>query len=259
MCTAFIRKGNDVIFGFNMDINEGAFPYNVYATEDWFGIGCPADLNAFAVWQGMVPPFYCITDGIRRIHGVNRQGVFTACLNNMNFTKAPFHIADNACSIDQMMDDLLSGRRSLEDVRCFAERVELVTLPTGTVDVPNPGFHSLSGDSSGNILLLEPGNGYAVIHEKYAVITNFSILELPGDLTDATAGYYGKDRYDTALCMLKASGDTFKAEDGLKILKATHQTGPWATRVSFVYSCNEKTVYYCLEGDFDHIHTHRFK
>lgn len=48
MCTAFIHKGADVIFGFNMDINEGAFPYDVYATEDWFGVGTPADLDAFS-------------------------------------------------------------------------------------------------------------------------------------------------------------------------------------------------------------------
>lgn len=259
MCTAFIRKGNDVIFGFNMDINEGALTYHVYATEDWFGIGCPADLHAYAGAGRALPFFYRVTDGIRKIHGVNRQGVFTACLNNMNFHKAPFRIADNACSIDQLMDDLLSGHRSLEGVRRFAEEVELVTLPIGAVDVPNPGFHSLSGDSSGNILLLEPGNGYAVIQEKYAVLTNFPILEMPEDLTDATAGYYGKDRYATALRMLRTSSNTFTPEDALKILQATRQTGHWATQFSFVYSCNEKTVYYCLEGDFEHIRTHRFK
>jgi len=157
------------------------------------------------------------------------------------------------------MDDLLSGLRSLEDVRRFAEKAEIVTLPTGTVDVPDPRFHSLSGDASGHSLLLEPGNGYAVIQSQYAVLTNFPVLELPGDLTDAAAGYYGKDRYDTALRMLKTSGSAFTPEEGMQILKATRQTGDWATRVSFVYSCMEKTVFYCLEGDFEHIRMHRFK
>jgi len=245
-----------VIFGFNMDINVGALDYDIYATDEWFCIGCRADLSMF---PGEVPSFYRVTDGIRKIHGVNRQGVFAACLNNMNFHKAPFRLADDACSIDQMMDDLISGWRSLEEVRRFAEQTELVTLPGGAVDVPNPGFHSLSGDASGRILLLEPGNGYTVIREKYTVMTNFPLLELPTDLTDETAGYYGKDRYDTALRMLRAGDDDFSTQDAFAILKATRQTGHWATRVSFVYSRNENAVHYCREGNFENIRIHRFQ
>lgn len=255
MCTAFIHKGNDVIFGFNMDLHQGAMDYQVYATEDWFGVGCKADM---ALLPPQLPPFYQVEDGVRKIHGVSRRGVFANCLNNMNSRSAPFRPTPDACSIDQVADDLLSGRRTLEDARRFAEQVELVTVPQGRVDVPHPGFHALCGDSDGNILLLEPGNGYAVLRGNHAVLTNFPLLELPPDLNDRTAGFYGKDRYDTALTMLRAAGSCLTAEGGLAVLRATRQTGCWATRVSFVCSCREKTVYYCLEGDFDHIHTHRF-
>lgn len=259
MCTAFVHKGNDVIFGFNMDINLGAFDYGVYTSDEWFCIGCPAGLNVMDEVDGGIPSFYRTTDGIRKIHGVSSNGVFTACLNNMNFQKAPFRLTDDACSIDQLMDDLISGRRTLEEAQRFAEQVELVMIPGGAVDVPNPGFHSLSADSTGRILLLEPGNGYALIKEKYAAMTNFSLLELPDDLTDATAGYYGKDRYDAAMRMLREGGDDFSPGDGMKILQAVCQKGDWATRVSFVYSCREKTVRYCLEGDFGDIREHRFR
>ncbi len=262
MCTAFIHKGNDVIFGFNMDINVGAFAYDIYTSEDWFCIGTPADLNAFSGASdqpGGLPSFYRVSDGIRKIHGVNREGVFASCLNNMNFHKAPFRLAEEACSLDQLTDDLISGRRPLEEVRRFAEEKELVTLPTGAVEVPNPGFHSLMGDASGRILVLEPGNGYACLQGSCAAMTNFSLLNLPRDLTDETAGYYGRDRYDTAMDMLQAAGDDFSPEAALKVLKATRQTGHWATRVSFVYSCSEKTVRYCLEGDFGSIQVHSFK
>lgn len=258
MCTAFIHKGHDVIFGFNMDLNAGALVYDLYATEDWFGVGCPADLRAFAGGQAAVPAHYQVSDGIRRIHGVHRQGVFAACLNSMNATAAPFRLADDACSIDQMTDDLLAGRRSLEEVCRFADTVELTTLPPGAVDVPDPGFHVLSADVSGNALLLESGNGYAVLQGNYAILTNFPLLQLPADLSDKTAAFYGKDRYDTALSMLRAAGDDLSPAQALNILQATRQNGQWATRVSFVFSCREKTVYYCLEGDFDHIMTHRF-
>ena len=39
MCTGFVRRGKDVICGFNMDINIGAFDYDVYAEPDKFYIG----------------------------------------------------------------------------------------------------------------------------------------------------------------------------------------------------------------------------
>lgn len=165
MCTAFVRKGKDIIFGFNMDINEDAFTYDIYATENYFCIGCPADMRVLGSINCKLPSFYRITDGIRKIHGVNSRGVFTSCLNNMNFRKAPFRMEKKVCSIDQLTDDLISGRRSLKDVQRFAEEKEIVTIPTGAVDVPNPEFHSLSADSSGRIMILEPGCGYAVINE----------------------------------------------------------------------------------------------
>ena len=255
MCTAFIHRGHDVIFGFNMDISMGALRYDIYADTDCFCIGCPADVQQF---HGEIPPFYQVKNGFRKIHGVNRQGAFAACLNNMNFHKAPFRLAADACSLDQLTDDVISNRRSLREICEFAGQVEVVTLPDGAVAVPNPGFHALMGDREGNILVLEPGNGYTVVQEKYAVMTNFPLLELPQDLTDATAGYYGRDRYDTALGMLREAGDGFTPETALRVLDAVKQTGHWATRVSFVYSCRQKTVFWCLEGAFDSIRTHRF-
>ncbi len=256
MCTAFIHKGKDVLFGFNMDINEGAFHYDIYATDEWFGVGCAADLSRF---PGQLPAFYRVDGGIRKVHGVSRESSFAACLNNMNFYKAPFRLATDACSLDQMTDDLISGRRTLEQIRLFATQTEIVTLPGAAVDVPNPGFHALMGDADGNILVLEPGNGYMVVQETYAAMTNFPLLELPHDLTDDTAGYYGRDRYDTALRMLKAAGESLTAEAAMCILEATKQSGHWATRVSFVYSHSENAVRYCLEGDFENIRIHHFR
>ena len=259
MCTAIAHFGKDTIYGFNLDINEGAFPYDIYASKDWFCIGCLVD-REMVIGSGKAawPPFYSVTDGIRKIHGVNRQGQFAACLNNMNFHKAPFRLSSDACSIDQVMDDIISGRRTVEEVRRFAEEVEIVTLPFGTVDVPDPGFHALCADASGHVMLLEPGNGYAVLREKNVALTNFAVLEPPADLTDATAGYYGKDRYDTALRILREHGDDLSLRDAFGILEAVCQRGNWATRISFAYSHSEKTVYYCREGDFRNIIKHQF-
>lgn len=151
MCTAFVRKGNDVIVGFNMDINIGAFEYKVFKEKDMFYIGVIMN-NELELPEGMKLPYSIDSkNGVCKVHGVSSKGNF------------------------------------------------------------------------GNML-----------------------------------GYYGKDRYDIAMHFLRNSDDDFQVEDGLKILKATKQEGNWATRVSFVYSNNENAVYYCLEGDFEHVSKHQF-
>ena len=71
-------------------------------------------------------------------------------------------------------------------------------------------------------------------------------------------GFYGVDRYRKSLSTLRNSTDDFSVVDGLKLLNEVKQTGEWGTRFSFVYSKNEDTVYYCTEGDFDHVKVHHF-
>ena len=36
MCTAFVKQGKDLIYGFNMDINYGAFEWKVFTEPDAF-------------------------------------------------------------------------------------------------------------------------------------------------------------------------------------------------------------------------------
>ena len=84
------------------------------------------------------------------------------------------------------------------------------------------------------------------------------MLELPEDLTSEKYGYYGKDRYDIAMGCLKNSTDEFSVTDGFSILNKVKQVGNWATRVSFVYSRNENSVYYCIDGEFNYINKHTF-
>ena len=81
---------------------------------------------------------------------------------------------------------------------------------------------------------------------------------LPGDLTPEKFGYYGVDRYETALNMIGKAGEGFTTEDALAVLDAVKQV-QWApTQVSFVYSQNENRVYYTLQHDFNHIRIHQF-
>ena len=47
-------------------------------------------------------------------------------------------------------------------------------------------FYSMIGmiaDRQGHMMILEPGNGYCVLEEDYAVLSNLAFLENPVDLT----------------------------------------------------------------------------
>jgi len=254
MCTAFIHKGEHLICGFNLDINEGAMDYRVFAQPDAFYIGV-------AISPGMLhdaPGHYRLDNGIRKIQGVNRNGMFAVILNNMNFPKAPFRLAEDALPIDQLMDDCISGRVDVETAHGMVHEKNTVNVPTGSVEIPSLAFHGFITDPVSPILLVEPGNGHQMLQDRYAAMTNYALLELPADLTPETWGYYGKDRLDTAMDILAQRDAHFSVQDGLEILEKTRQTGVWATRVSFVYHSGENAVYHCTQGRFDRIRRHVF-
>ena len=262
MCTAFVRYGDDYICGFNMDINAEALEWKLFMDEEVFAvtIGMTQDLSAMVPEGVEVPAEYLDCEGgILRIHGVNRNGNFGNQLNNMRFSKAPFELSDRCVPLYHLADAFVRGKYTLREVEHYARTKKVVNLPKGPVDIPDMGMHSLMSDASGQILVVEPGNGCAAISERYAAMSNFAVLELPADFTPENFGYYGKDRYDTALSMLREKGEHFSVQDGLDLLNAVHQEGRWGTRVSFVYSGNEKAVYYTLEYDFAHVKKHSFR
>jgi len=256
MCTAFIHKGKHLICGFNMDINEDAMDYQTYAEPEAFYIGVKANLPLLD--GAHLPSHLRVDNGVRKIQGVNRNGMFAVCLNNMNFSKAPFRLAEDALPIDQLMDDCLSGLMDVEAAERICCKKELVNLPTGAVEIPSLASHGGITDPKSPILLVEPGNGHRVLNDRYAAMTNYALLEPPADLTPETYGYYGKDRTDTAMELLRQRDSHFTLEDGLEILQRTKQTGTWATRVSFVYHSGENAVYYALDGDFGRMTRHAF-
>ncbi len=241
MCTGFVRKGKDVIVGFNMDINIRAFDYDIVANKEQFYV---------EIKSGEVTV---------KAHGINHLGNFASQLNNMDFTKAPFRLGKNVVPLYEIVDDYISGKISYNEILKMASEKEIVNMPGQAINIPCIAMHSLIADRQGHIMILEPGNGYCVLQGDYAALSNFAFLENPANLTPENYGYYGKDRYDKAMKLLRESNDDFSIQDGLELLKAVRQTGEWATRVSFVYSNNENAVYYVIENDFDHVTRHQFE
>ena len=261
MWTGFVRRGKDVICGFNMDINIGAFDYDVYAEPDKFYIGIKNNIGTEDIPDiPDIPEGMFRLDGnVRKVHGVNNKGCFGNMPNNLNFGKAPFRFDPSVNYLDQLIDDYISGLLSFQELKEIADSKEILNIPTGPVQMPDLSFHSLIADKEGHIMILEPGNGYSIIREKYATLSNFAALELPADFEPSRFGYYGKDRYDKAMDILRNSTDDFSVQDGLHLLREVKQEGNWATRVSFVYSANENAVYYALERNFDQVKRHQFE
>lgn len=256
MCTGFVRKGKDIITGFNFDMNIGGMDYCPVIEKDRVFLGMRFSPEILEMMPEAVRP----KNGIRLIQGVSAGGHVAGQLMNLNFSKVP-EVYEPKMLTNDLLTDMFVTNRSLGSqlVKLLEER-QVCNIPgnipgnTGT----SVALHGLFVDPDGNIVFVEPGNGYAVIREKYFTITNFSILEPPMDLNEAQFGFYGVDRYRRSLDILKNSTDDFTAEDGLKLLNEVKQTGEWGTRFSFVYSRNEDSVYYCTEGQFDCVKVHRF-
>jgi hypothetical protein len=96
--------------------------------------------------------------------------------------------------------------------------------------------------------MVEPGVGSRTERERFSLLTNYSVLE-PERTSPFDAG---RRPLRKGAEILARSGRIFSVCDALALLKTVRQEGLWATRVSFVYSVGERTVYYVLNNDFDH-------
>ena len=257
MCTAFVRKGKDIITGFNFDMNEGGMDYIPVIEEKRVFLG----MRFPDMILNLLPEKQRPKNGIRLIQGVSDGGYAGGQLCNLRFTKAPTRYEKNMLTLDRLTDRFVTDKLGCEDTVKLLQKTDAMNVPS-IQGLSGGGetlaLHGLFVDPSGNVLFVEPGNGYAVIRENYFTVTNFSILEPPLDLDEEYFGMYGVDRYRKSLQILKNSTEDFSVQHGLRLLETVKQTGEWATRFSFVYSRNENTVYFCTEGDFDHIQVYPF-
>lgn len=227
MCTGFVKKGKDILFGFNLDIDPNVWNFGVYKNNDYFTIGIKVGNTLYYT------------------HGVNKEGHFGNIPYMNDYEHGKYKVIKNKERIDLLSDRFIRNKYSYNDV------MEIVKNKT-IVNVPRNSMHSLLADAEGHVILVEPEYGYKEISENYAVITNFPLLIK----LENYEPWFGKDRYDKACEILSNSDDNFSALDGIALLKEVKQEGKWATRVSFVYSVGEKCVYYVMNNDFDNIQKH---
>lgn len=228
MCTGFVKRGSDVLYGFNLDIDPAVWDFKLYKNDRHFTVGIRVGSTLYYT------------------HGVNSDGHF----GNLPYMNGDGRIRSDGKGrerIDQLTDRYIRNKYSFDDV-LNAVRTKNV------VNIPNGSMHSLLADADGRCLLVEAGYGYKEIEDSFAVITNFPLLDPPTD----DSPFYGRKRFEAANALLSADGEGFSAADGLELLRAVKQEGQWATRLSFVYSVRERCVYYALDGDFDNVKKHCF-
>lgn len=227
MCTAIAFKGDDLLYGFNFDVDPAVWPFTVRKNKNLFAVGIAAGKTTYLV------------------HGINRCGSF-GNVPYMNGDAVPVPHRGLRARIDLMSDRYVRGRYSLADVEDILRTKTLYGIPAAPM-------HSLIGNGDGQMLIVEPGLGYRRVDENYAVLTNFPVLTA---LPDYSNPFYGKDRYDKAVSVLSSARPDFSAEDALQLLYDVRQEGQWATRVTFVWSRNRNAVYYYLNGNIGQAECH---
>lgn len=150
MCTGFIYKGEDLIYGFNLDIDPNVWSYKIYKNKKYFTVGITVGSTTYFT------------------HGVNSNGNF----GNLPYMNGKEFMCPKGCKkqrIDLLIDKYIRGKIFYEEILNIISTKTLVNIKATTM-------HSLIGDRDGNILLLEPGYGTKIIEENFGVITNFPIL-----------------------------------------------------------------------------------
>ncbi|WP_066455549.1 conjugal transfer protein [Anaerotruncus rubiinfantis] len=226
MCTRFVYHGNDIITGFNFDIDLSVWKHRVIEGKERFYIG-------------ILRP-----DGIyHSYHGVNQNGNVGTLLYVHGNPAGAFRDSPGCMTIADLTEQFIKAQISFDDALRIVKTKKITYAPDATMQ-------AMLSDVHGRVLIIEPGIGYREEHKKYSLITNYSLLK-----PESTKNYIvpGDDRYERALQLLDNYENDFSVSDAFTFLYAVRQEGAWATRVSFVYSAKEQAVYYAVNNQFDHI------
>lgn len=154
----------------------------------------------------------------------------------------------NMITIADLTEDFIQGKITLDDALHIVQNQTVTYAKDATMQ-------AVLSDQLGRVLIVEPGIGYQMLQQKYTVMTNDSLLK-----PEITRQYHvdGDDRYERTQALLERQNDGFSMNDAMNILKSVKQDGLWATRVSFVYSVQEKKVYYVKNNQFDEMMIYQF-
>ncbi len=226
MCTRFVYHGNDMITGFNFDIDLSVWKHKVIEERERFYIGILRPDGTYHSY-----------------HGVNKNGNVGTLLYVHGNPDGAYQECENCITIADLTEQFIKAQLSFDDVLEIVKSKKITYAPDATMQ-------ALLSDIQGRVLIIEPGIGYREEQKKYSLITNYSLMK-----PESTEAFIvpGDDRYEKALQLLGGYEEDFSISDAFALLRAVRQEGVWATRVSFVYSANEHALYYAENNCFDQI------
>lgn len=231
MCTRFVYRGNDMITGFNFDIDLSVWNHKIIEEQKRFYIG-------------ILRP-----DGrYHSYHGVNQNGNVGTLLYVHGNPAGTYQNGRNIMTVADLTERFIKAQISYDEALQILTSKKIVYAADSTMQ-------AMLSDIHGRTLIIEPGIGYMEEQNKYSLITNYSLLK-----PESTRNFIvtGDDRYERALQRLENCNNEFSVSQAFKLLYAVRQEGAWATRVSFVYSANKQTVYYAENNHFEHIRKFTF-
>ena len=231
MCTRFVYRGNDIITGFNFDIDLSVWTHKLITEKERFYIG-------------ILRP-----DGVyHSYHGVNQNGKVGTLLYVHGNSAGAYQDGGNCMTIADLTEQFVKAQISFTEALQIVKSKKIVYAPDATMQ-------AMLSDAHGRTLVIEPGIGYREEQGRYSLITNYSLIR-PESTKDFIVP--GDNRYELALQVLESCKNEFSISDAFTLLHTVRQEGMWATRVSFVYSAKERTVYYTQNNHFEYIEKFAF-
>lgn len=231
MCTRFVFRGRNIITGFNFDIDLSVWTHKVMKEKERFYIGI---LRSDGTYHSY--------------HGVNRNGNAGTLLYVHGNSAGVYQEGDTCMTIADLTEQFIKAQISFDEVLQIVKSKKIVYAPDATMQ-------AMLSDVHGRTLVIEPGIGYREEQGRYSLITNYSLIK-PESTKDFIVP--GDHRYEVALRLLDSYKKELSVSDAFALLHTVRQEGAWATRVSFVYSVNERTVYYIENNDFKNIRKFTF-
>ena len=151
-------------------------------------------------------------------------------------------------TIADLTERFIQAKISFDDALKIVKKRKIIYAPDATMQ-------AMLSDRQGRTLIIEPGIGWREDDGRYSLMTNYSVLSPENTIPFIVPG---DDRYERAAQLLNTYGNHFTVTNAFSVLQTVRQEGIWATRVSFVYSAKEHTVYYVQNNDFSQIEKYEF-
>jgi hypothetical protein len=235
-CTSFAVYGNSVFYGMNFDY----FHVPLKFIMDTHGSIRAFHLAFNVKFQGM--------NIFAKTGGMNSNGLFGACQGLLPFIETPSPMGKDEVFIAIFYESFASLDK--------AQEVENLLAGRRLLNLPGLSNHNLYADTSGNAMIIEPGedeNHITRIENNFMVMTNFPVHELK-DKKYSDAKGFGADRYKIAYEYLKDNSDNFSVDKGFELLqKAINKDPGFATSCSMIFNPDKNEIFIAVSGDFNKI------